>query len=83
MRLIPGTEINTVEACTAHDGTWAMKREYFELSMKWGKKAFDGMTESIAGRDGDRLPALGDSDRAGDGSAADRPDRGARTRVSR
>jgi glycerol-3-phosphate dehydrogenase subunit C len=45
MRLIPGTEIETVEACTAHDGTWAMKREYFDLSMKWGKKAFDGMTE--------------------------------------
>ncbi len=43
MRLIPGTEITTVEACTAHDGTWAMKTEYFDLSMKWGKKAFDGM----------------------------------------
>lgn len=46
MRLIPGTDITTVEACTAHDGTWAMKTEYFELSMKWGKKAFDGMTEA-------------------------------------
>jgi Fe-S oxidoreductase len=46
MRLIPGAEIDTVEACTAHDGTWAMKREYFELSMKYGKKAFDGMTEA-------------------------------------
>lgn len=44
MRLIPETEITTVDACTAHDGTWAMKREFFELSMQWGKKAFDGMT---------------------------------------
>jgi glycerol-3-phosphate dehydrogenase subunit C len=43
MRLIPGTEITTVDACTAHDGTWAMKKEYFELSMQWGKKAFDGL----------------------------------------
>jgi Fe-S oxidoreductase len=25
-----------------------MKKEYFELSMKWGKKAFDGMREANA-----------------------------------
>jgi Fe-S oxidoreductase len=43
MRAIPGTEVTTVDACTAHDGTWAMKREYFALSMKLGAKAFDGM----------------------------------------
>ena len=48
MRLIPETEITTVDACTAHDGTWAMKREYFDLSMQWGKKAFDGMTSAQA-----------------------------------
>ncbi len=43
MRLIPGAEIVTVDACSAHDGTWAMKKEFFELSMKCGAKAFDGM----------------------------------------
>ncbi|HUO05008.1 MAG TPA: anaerobic glycerol-3-phosphate dehydrogenase subunit C [Candidatus Binataceae bacterium] len=48
MRQIPGVQITTVEACTAHDGSWAMKREYFELSMKWGAKAFDGMREAGA-----------------------------------
>ena len=48
MRQIPGAEITTVDACTAHDGTWAMKREYFELSMKWGEKAFAGMREAEA-----------------------------------
>lgn len=48
MRLIPETEITTVDACTAHDGTWAMKREYFDLSMQWGKKAFDGMSAAEA-----------------------------------
>lgn len=48
MRLIPGVEIATVDACTAHDGTWAMKREYFELSMQWGKKAFDGLRDAEA-----------------------------------
>jgi glycerol-3-phosphate dehydrogenase subunit C len=48
MRQIPGVEVRTVEACTAHDGTWAMKKEFFELSMKWGQKAFDGMRDAGA-----------------------------------
>jgi Fe-S oxidoreductase len=48
MRGIPGTEVTTVDACTAHDGTWAMKREYFELSLQWGRKAFDGLREAGA-----------------------------------
>jgi Fe-S oxidoreductase len=46
MRLIPGSKMATIDACTAHDGTWAMKAEYFRESMKWGKKAFDGMTNA-------------------------------------
>ena len=40
MRIIPGASIATVDACTAHDGTWAMKKEFFELSMQAGEKAF-------------------------------------------
>ncbi|MGC2755152.1 heterodisulfide reductase-related iron-sulfur binding cluster, partial [Candidatus Binatus sp.] len=48
MRQIPGVEVTTVDACTAHDGTWAMKKEFFALSMKWGEKAFSGMLEAGA-----------------------------------
>jgi len=48
LRQIPGAEVTTVDACTAHDGTWAMKREFFELSMKWGEKAFAGMRAAEA-----------------------------------
>jgi glycerol-3-phosphate dehydrogenase subunit C len=48
MRQIPGAEVTTVDACTAHDGTWAMKKEFFELSMKWGEKAFSGMRDAEA-----------------------------------
>jgi len=48
MRTIPGTEVVSVDACTAHDGTWAMKKEYFELSMRWGAKAFNGMRDAAA-----------------------------------
>jgi glycerol-3-phosphate dehydrogenase subunit C len=46
MRLIPGATVKLVDQCTAHDGTWAMKKEFFPLSMLAGKKAFDEMRES-------------------------------------
>jgi Fe-S oxidoreductase len=34
LELIPGTEVHTVERCSGHDGTWGVKTEYFENSMK-------------------------------------------------
>lgn len=38
-----GTEVELVAECCGHDGTWAMKTEWFELSLESGKKAFEGM----------------------------------------
>ncbi len=38
-----GAEVTMVEACSGHDGTWAMKAEFFDASMKVGKKLFDGL----------------------------------------
>ena len=32
MKLIPGAEIELVEQCCGHDGTFAMKKEFFPLS---------------------------------------------------
>ena len=49
MRLIPGTTIKMVEQCCGHDGTWAMKKEFFPLSKLAGKKAFEEMAEAEAG----------------------------------
>ena len=48
MRLIPGTTVKLVEQCSGHDGTWAMKKEFFPLSMLTGKKAFDAMEAAAA-----------------------------------
>jgi len=39
----PETEVELVAECCGHDGTWAMKTEFFEMSLDTGKKAFDGM----------------------------------------
>jgi Fe-S oxidoreductase len=43
LSLVPGTEINTVERCSGHDGTWGVKSEYFANSMKIGKPVFKQM----------------------------------------
>ena len=40
MRLIPETNITPVAECCGHNGTWAMKKEYFDMSLEAGKRAF-------------------------------------------
>lgn len=48
MRLIPEARIEMVDSCCGHDGTWAMKTEYFEASMEVGAKAFDRLRAADA-----------------------------------
>lgn len=48
MRRIPGVQPRLVAECCGHDGTWAMKTEHFEMALKNGQKAFDGMREADA-----------------------------------
>ena len=43
---VPGTELNTVERCAGHDGTWGVKSEFFEQSMKIGRPVFKQMAAS-------------------------------------
>jgi Fe-S oxidoreductase len=42
---VPGTELTTVERCAGHDGTWGVKAEYFENSMKIGRPVFRQMAQ--------------------------------------
>jgi Fe-S oxidoreductase len=46
LQLVPGTKLNTVERCSGHDGTWGVKTEYFELSMKIGRPVFKQMASA-------------------------------------
>ena len=46
LQLVPGTTLNTVERCSGHDGTWGVKSEYYENSMKIGRPVFRQMAES-------------------------------------
>jgi len=40
---VPGTQVSTVERCAGHDGTWGVKAEYFDNSMKIGRPVFRQM----------------------------------------
>lgn len=43
LRKIPGVKPKMTMECCGHDGTFAMKVEGFEVSVRIGKKSFDGM----------------------------------------
>jgi Fe-S oxidoreductase len=45
MKLIPGATIDVIERCSAHDGTWGIKTEFFEDSMKTAKPLFKAIEE--------------------------------------
>jgi Fe-S oxidoreductase len=47
---IPGTAVTMVERCSGHDGTWGVKTEYYESSMKIGRPVFRQM--AAPGADG-------------------------------
>jgi Fe-S oxidoreductase len=43
LQLIPDTKINVVERCSGHAGTYGVKKEYHQMSMKIGKPVFKAM----------------------------------------
>ena len=43
LRAVPGTQVTVVERCSAVDGTWGFKTEYFDLSLKVAKPLFDAV----------------------------------------
>jgi Fe-S oxidoreductase len=43
LQMIPSTTVETVERCAGHDGTWGVKVEYFDASMKIGRPVFKQM----------------------------------------
>ena len=48
LRAIPGASVDVVEKCSAVDGTWGFKKEYYELSLKLAKPLFDAITTAGA-----------------------------------
>jgi hypothetical protein len=50
LQMIPETTVEPIERCSAFDGTWGMKREYYELSRKYGKKLSRALEDAEAAR---------------------------------
>jgi glycerol-3-phosphate dehydrogenase subunit C len=48
LRMVPGTNVDVVERCSAVDGTWGFKKQYYELSLKVAKPLFDAVTQGGA-----------------------------------
>ena len=49
LEAVPDTQVKTVERCAGHDGTWGVKQEYFDNSMKIGRPVFRQMAEAADG----------------------------------
>jgi len=45
LKSMPGTEVNTVERCSGHAGTWGLKKEFHATAMKIGRPVFRAMSE--------------------------------------
>jgi glycerol-3-phosphate dehydrogenase subunit C len=43
LRIIPGAHVDVVERCSAVDGTWGFKTQYFELSLKVAAPLFEAV----------------------------------------
>ena len=43
LALVPGTQVNVVERCSGHSGTWGVKKEFHQQAMKIGKPVFKSM----------------------------------------
>lgn len=48
LALVPGAEVERIERCSAHDGTWGVKVATHALSMRYGAKLFDALKDSDA-----------------------------------
>ncbi|MCC7540175.1 MAG: 4Fe-4S dicluster domain-containing protein [Deltaproteobacteria bacterium] len=43
--LLPETKVTVVEQCSAVDGTWGMKQEFYEMGRSYARKLVDGMSD--------------------------------------
>jgi Fe-S oxidoreductase len=39
LQLVPGVRVSVVEKCTAMDGTWGMKKEFYPISLEFARRA--------------------------------------------
>ncbi len=70
LQLVPDTTVTPIERCSGHNGTYAVKREYHETSMKIGRPVFRKVKEAGADFYASDCPMAGDQIAAGAEQAA-------------
>src|SRR4029079_14856828 len=65
---LTGAPVEVIERCSAVDGTWGMKKEYFELSMKLAGPLFRDIRQAAADRVAADCPVAAPPDQAGRGT---------------
>jgi len=48
LQLIPNTQVHLIEKCAAIDGTWGLKRQYYDLSLKVAEPLINDIRDSRA-----------------------------------
>ena len=59
LEMVPETEVAAFERCSGHDGTWGVKVEWFETSMKIGRPLFRRVEEAEADHYASDCPIAG------------------------
>jgi len=60
LSLVPDTEIDSIERCSGHNGTYAVKKEYHDTSMKIGRNVFNRVKRGEADHYASDCPMAGD-----------------------
>jgi Fe-S oxidoreductase len=63
--LVPGTTLTTIERCSGHDGTYALKSEYHEVSMKIARPVVQRVEAAAADHFASDCPMAGQQIGAG------------------
>jgi glycerol-3-phosphate dehydrogenase subunit C len=68
LKLIPNTEIDVIERCSGHNGTYAVKREFHETSMKIGRPVMQRVEDANPAFHASDCPMAGEQIAKGLGS---------------
>ncbi|MET0082731.1 MAG: heterodisulfide reductase-related iron-sulfur binding cluster, partial [Sedimenticola sp.] len=75
LSLIPDTEVTAIERCSGHDGTYAVKKEFHDVSMKIVRPVVNQVKRAEADHYGSDCPMAGHhiEQGMGDGSRTEHP----------
>lgn len=59
LQLVPDTQLEVIERCSGHDGTYAVKSEYHDTSMKIGRPVFNRVAKAEADHYASDCPMAG------------------------